>query len=137
MRTCSSPLVRLTAALALLTSLGGCLATQSGVALPEISKAREALREAEEAGAADEPSAQIYVALAQEHLQRASGRLAQGDRDGAVGLARRAEADAEVALLTVRDASLRDAVQRTVGDTSLLSDQAAKIDLAARKGAER
>ena len=136
MWTYLSRLERCMALVGLSALLGGC-ASLGGSALPEMGRARTALRAAEEAGASAEPAAQMYVALAQEHLERASGRLAVGDRAGAVGLARRAELDAEVALLAARDAGLRDAVHRTLGDTGQISDEAARINEVARRRAGR
>lgn len=113
--------------------LGGCAAFHAGAPPPEIERARAVIQAADDEGAAVEPSAHVHLALARATLDRAARCLARGDRDGAAGLARRAEADAAVALLAAREATLRDAASRTLDHAALLAEQAARIDLDARR----
>ncbi|HZX00616.1 MAG TPA: DUF4398 domain-containing protein [Bacilli bacterium] len=102
--------------------LFGCAAARSPEPPPELERARTTIRTAETEGAEVERGAQVYLALARDHLAQAERRLAAGDWDGARGLLRRAEADAEVALLVAREATLRDAARRTLEQTSLIAD---------------
>lgn len=106
-----------------LLACAGCAAVRSPAPEPDVARAREAIRAAEAEGAEVERGAQIYLALARDHLAQAQRRLAVGDRDGARGLLQRAQADAEVALMVAREATLRDAARRTLEETNVIADQ--------------
>lgn len=117
-------------------ALCGCAAFRAHPQ-PEIERARAVIQAAEDQGAAVEPAAHVQLALARATLDRAVRRLARGDRDGAAGLARRAEVEAAVALLEAREATLRDAARRTLDHAALLAEQAARIDQATRRSRAR
>ena len=125
------------AALALASLAGGCVSTGAFTPQPELDRARAAVRAAEDEGAATDPSAQVALAFAQHHLDVAARLLARGDRAGAAGLARRAEADAEIARLIAREAALRDAARRTMDQAGLLAAEAARMDRIRRGHAAR
>lgn len=80
------------AALAL-AGLAGCAGTPL-----KTEGSLSAIRAAEEVGAADVPRAALYLQLAKEHLERARALSQQGEREQAVSLLRRSEADAELAV---------------------------------------
>lgn len=117
--------------------LGGCASFRADAPHRELERARAVIQAAEDEGAAVEPSAHVHLALARAALDRAARSLARGDRDGAAGLARRAEADAAVARLEAREAALRDAARRTLDHAALLAEQAARMDLDTRRSRAR
>jgi hypothetical protein len=121
MRT--NPFRRAVALAVLLAALASCAGARPPEPPPELKAARGAIASAEQQGAGVELGAQIYLALAQNHLARAERCLAAGDREGALGLLRRARADAEVAALVAQEAALRDAARRTLDEASLLADE--------------
>ena len=57
------------------------------------------IRAAEEAGAAKVPQASLHLQLAREELENAKGLSAKGEKDKAVSMLSRAEADAELAVV--------------------------------------
>jgi hypothetical protein len=69
------------------------------------------IRAAEEAGAAKVPQASLHLQLAKEELELARGLTAKGDREEAVSMLSRAEADAELAVvLSHGDAEKTEAI---------------------------
>ncbi len=61
------------------------------------------IRAAEEVGAADVPNASLHLQLAKEELERAKGLAVNDEREMADSMLRRAEADAELAVLLSRE----------------------------------
>jgi outer membrane murein-binding lipoprotein Lpp len=57
------------------------------------------IRAAEEAGAAKVPQASLHLQLAREELELAKGLASKGDKEKAVSMLSRAEADAELAVV--------------------------------------
>jgi hypothetical protein len=92
-----------------------------GASFPELTRASRALREAERQGAGADRLAAMHLALARDQLARGRRRLSIGDLEGARWLFLRAEADADVAALVVREAGLRDAARRTLDEVSVLA----------------
>lgn len=71
-----------------------------------------AIRAAEEAGAADVPTASLYLQLAKEQLEKAQVLAANGDRDQAESMLLRAQADGELAIALSRgDADRKEALK--------------------------
>ncbi|HEX2768391.1 MAG TPA: hypothetical protein VHN12_03845 [Geobacteraceae bacterium] len=69
------------------------------------------IRAAEEAGAAKVPQASLHLQLAKEELENAKGLSAKGEKDKAVSMLSRAEADAELAVvLSHEDAEKSEAM---------------------------
>jgi len=70
------------------------------------------IRTAEEAGAAKVPQASLHLQLAKEELELAKGFAAKGDKEKAESMLKRAEADAELAVvLSHEDAEKSEAMQ--------------------------
>jgi pyridoxal biosynthesis lyase PdxS len=57
------------------------------------------IRAAEEAGAAKVPQASLHLQLAREELENAKGLAAKGEKEQAVSMLSRAEADSELAVV--------------------------------------
>lgn len=69
-----------------------------------------AIRAAEEVGAADVPQASLYLQMAKEEVELAKKLSKNGDRERAVSMLHRADADAELAvMLSHSDAELQEA----------------------------
>lgn len=64
------------------------------------------MRAAEEAGAKDEPKAELHLKKAGEHLEKAKALAAKED-EGAAMVARRAAADADLALALAQERAAR------------------------------
>ncbi len=60
------------------------------------------IRAAEEAGAAKVPQASLHLQLAKEELELAKGLATKGEKEKAVSMLSRAEADAELAVVLSR-----------------------------------
>lgn len=70
------------------------------------------IRTAEEAGAAKVPQASLHLQLAKEELELAKGLAARGEKEKAESMLKRAEADAELAVvLSHEDAEKSEAKQ--------------------------
>lgn len=70
------------------------------------------IRTAEEAGAAKVPQASLHLQLAKEELELAKGLAARGEKEKAESMLKRAEADAELAVvLSHEDAEKSEARQ--------------------------
>lgn len=67
------------------------------------------IRAAEEAGAAKVPQASLHLQLAKEELELAKDLAAKGDKDKAVSMLSRAEADAELAVVLSHEDTERSA----------------------------
>ncbi|WP_437735413.1 DUF4398 domain-containing protein [Sorangium sp. So ce1335] len=102
--------------------LAGCAAFRSPAPPPELDRARAAIHAAEREGASADRRAAMHLALARSELAQARRRLSVGDLEGARWLLRRAEVDAELAALLVREAGLRDAAGRTLDQASTLAE---------------
>ncbi|MGK3990711.1 DUF4398 domain-containing protein [Sorangium sp. So ce136] len=102
--------------------LAGCAAFRPPPAPPELARARAAIRGAEREGASADRRAAMHLALARSELAQARRRLSVGDQEGARWLLRRAEVDAELSTLVVREAGLRDAASRTLDQASTLAE---------------
>lgn len=71
-----------------------------------------AIRAAEEVGASKVPAASLYLQLAKEGLEHASGLAAKGEKEQAESMLTRAQADAELAVALSRgDADKAEATQ--------------------------
>lgn len=114
-------------------SLGtGCAALWSPEARADLGPARAALRAAEEVRAEEEPIAALHVGLARGELANAERLAAIGEHRDAEAWAARAQIDAELAVLTARAASVRDAGRRTLEEAAAIGGQ---IDAMADGGA--
>lgn len=100
--------------------LAGCAAIRPSPAPSELSRALSAIHEAERGGASADRLASLHLSLARSELAQAERRLSIGDVEGARWLLRRAEADAELSSLLVREAALRDAARRTLDEVNAL-----------------
>ncbi|WP_437969121.1 DUF4398 domain-containing protein [Sorangium sp. So ce260] len=104
--------------------LAGCAAIRAPAPPPELARTEAAIRGAAREGAGADRRAAMHLALARSELAQARRRLSVGDREGARWLLRRAEVDAELSTLIVREAGLRDAAGRTLDQASPLADRA-------------
>ena len=77
-------------------AIAGCASDQSFNKSSEASKS--SIRAAEEVGAAKVPSAALYLQLAKEELENARALAAEGKKEQAASMLKRAEADAELAV---------------------------------------
>lgn len=99
--------------------LAGCAAIRPSPAPSELSRALSAIREAERGGASADRLAALHLSLARSELAQAERLLSIGDVEGARWLLLRAEADAELSSLLVREAALRDAARRTLDEANV------------------
>ncbi|WP_437578675.1 DUF4398 domain-containing protein [Sorangium sp. So ce887] len=104
--------------------LAGCAAIRPPASPPELARAEAAIGEAEREGASADRRAAMHLALARSELAQARRRMSVGDREGARWLLRRAEVDAELSTLIVREAGLRDAADRTLDQASTIAERA-------------
>ena len=72
------------------------------------------IRAAEEVGAADVPNASLHLQLAKEELARAKGLAVNDEREMADSMLRRAEADAELAVLLSREDAEKEEAKAAV-----------------------
>lgn len=81
----------------LAAAIAGCSA--SGPTFKESAEpSKSSIRAAEEVGAAKVPSAALYLQLAKEGLENARALAAEGKKEQAASMLKRAEADAELAV---------------------------------------
>lgn len=85
-----------------ITVTTGC-ASNSNQGRPPTEASAAGIRVAEEAGASEIPQAALHLQLAKEQLGRAKKLLAKGQKERAVSLLMRAEADAELAIALSRE----------------------------------
>ncbi|WP_437572059.1 DUF4398 domain-containing protein [Sorangium sp. So ce542] len=104
--------------------LAGCAALRPPAPPPELARAEAAIRGAAQEGAGADRRAAMHLALARSELAQARRRLSVGDQEAARWLLRRAEVDAELSTLIVREAGLRDAAGRTLDQASTLAEGA-------------
>jgi hypothetical protein len=76
-----------------------------------MADAESAHRSALELGAANQPSAQLHVKLAEDQMTLAKSHIADGDNRGADSLLIRSKADSELALALAREQNASVAVQ--------------------------
>jgi hypothetical protein len=89
----------------------GCAASMP-VPTQQLADAEAAERSASELGAANQPDAQLHLTLAREQLTLAGTAVKNGDNVRADALARRAKADAELAIALTRDQSAKTGAQK-------------------------
>jgi hypothetical protein len=110
---------RVLAVLVGLGALAGCGGVQTRPT--ELVRVERSLELAEDFGAQEEPAAQRYLLLARENFRRAERWSRLGDSENARRWASRAQADADMAVLITREASVREAAQRSADEASFLS----------------
>ena len=79
-----------------------------------LASSEGAIRSASELGAAQTPSAALYLKLAQDNVAQAQRLIKDGDNQRADYVLMRAEADAELALALTRETSTRTAAEQVV-----------------------
>jgi len=72
------------------------------------------IRAAEEAGATEVPQASLHLQLAKEELELAKGLAAKDEKEQAVSMLQRAQADAELAVLLSREDTEKSEAQAAV-----------------------
>jgi hypothetical protein len=102
--------MRLTALVGAL-ALVGCASTSPPLA--DVVRAHEAVQVAEDAAAATSPLAAQYLMLAKDELARAEQLAERDQTPDAQRWARRAHADADLAILAAREADVRAELERT------------------------
>jgi hypothetical protein len=99
----------------LLLGLAGCAAGPQVVVPPEqLVKSEVTIRQAEEAGAKQVPSAAQHLQWAHEQTTEARRLLEKNQRDQAALYLQRAEADAQLALALAREAPARAEADRVL-----------------------
>lgn len=97
-----------TASIAFLAACGG-----STLPPPQSVEAKTSISAAEAVGAQNEPKAALHLKLAKDQTTQAEALLRNGDDDEARLLLEQAKADAELALVLTREATLRARVQQS------------------------
>ena len=89
------------------------LACGASVPLPtqRMADAQSAHRAAEELGAAQHPTAQLHLKLAEDQMDKAKQLMSQGDNERASSLLVRSKADSELALALAREQKARTELQ--------------------------
>lgn len=82
-----------------IVSMAGCASTPA----LRTESSTSSIRAAEEVGAREVPRAAFHLQLAKEELARAQDLSERGDEERAASLLRRAEADAELAILLSKE----------------------------------
>jgi len=85
------------------TALAAVMAAGCATAPLRTEASTSGIRAAEEVGAAKVPQASLHLQLAKEELSQAKGLSARGEKDMAVSMLLRAEADAELAVALSRE----------------------------------
>ena len=94
-------------------AIAGCAA--SGPTFKESSEpSKSSIRAAEEVGAAKVPSASFYLQLAKEKLENARALAAEGKKEEAASMLKRAEADAELAITLSHEQAERTEAAKAV-----------------------
>lgn len=83
-----------------------------------LADAESAHRSALELGAANQPSAQLHVKLAEEQMTKAKGLMSDGDNKEADSLLIRSRADSELALALAREQSANVGVQQAAAQST-------------------
>ena len=97
----------------LAAAIAGCAA--SGPTFKESSEpSKSSIRAAEEVGAAKVPSASFYLQLAKEKLENARALAAEGKKEEAASMLKRAEADAELAITLSHEQAERTEAAKAV-----------------------
>ena len=84
-----------------------------------LGRTEGAVRSAQEAGAASEPSGALHLKLAQENLTRAKAAVQDGDNERAIYLLMRAEADAELARSLNDEAKAKRTAQQAINQLEM------------------
>jgi hypothetical protein len=107
-----------------LTALGGVLVligcASAGSPIVEVAHAAEIVRAAEDVAMGTSPLASQYLTLARDELQRAQQLAERDEVVDARRWARRAHADADLAILAAREAHVRGALERTQSEIDQL-----------------
>jgi hypothetical protein len=88
----------------------GCEASYAAPA-QHLADAQSAERSAAELGAANQPKAQLHLALAHEQIEAAKGAIRDGNNEGADRLLARARSDAELAIALTREEGAKAGAQ--------------------------
>jgi hypothetical protein len=97
----------------LAAAIAGCAA--SGPTFKESSEpSKSSIRAAEEVGATKVPSASLYLQLAKEELENARALAAEGKKEQAASMLKRAEADAELAVTLSHEQAERTEATKAV-----------------------
>jgi hypothetical protein len=96
----------------LLVGLTGCAGVQRVVPTEELVDSEVSIRQAQEAGAEQLPTAEQHLRWAREQTSEARTLLEHNQRAQAALYLRRAEADAELALALAREAPARAEAER-------------------------
>lgn len=91
----------------LLLGLAGCATSAQRVPTEQLVDSEVTIRQAEEAGAAQQPDAAQHLQWAKQQTREARKLLEKNKREQAALSLRRAEADAELALALAREAPAR------------------------------
>jgi hypothetical protein len=83
-----------------------------------MADAESAHRSALELGAANQPSAQLHVKLAEEQMAQAKTLISEGDNKGADSLLIRSKADSELALALAREQGANVEVQKATAQSN-------------------
>ena len=83
-----------------------------------LADAQAAERSAAELGAANQPKAQLHLALAREQMGQASVAMKDGDNGRADALLLRARSDAELAIALTRDQSAKTDAQKATDQSN-------------------
>jgi hypothetical protein len=107
----------------LLSALGmGCAATQ--VPSEQLTQSKAAIRAAEEVGAPSQPAAALHLKLARDQVTAAESLIREGDTEQAQMMLRRAELDAELAVVLTREERLRAEASEAVRRVQELKQKA-------------
>ncbi len=91
-----------------------------------LAQAESGARAAHELGAANEPTAALYLKMANDQLSEARKLMAAGENERADSVLQRAMADAELSLQLAKEAKARGAAQAVGASISTLMDEAAQ-----------
>lgn len=90
---------------------------------PRTEASTSGIRAAEEVGAAKVPKASLHLQLAREELQHAKLLAAKGEKEKASSLLRRAEVDAELAVVLSREDAEKTQAQAAIERVRVLRQE--------------
>lgn len=118
----NAPLLRIT--------LPALLAASACASFPapseRLAQAESGARAAHELGASSEPTAALYLKMANDQLSEARKLMAAGENERADAVLSRAMADAELSLQLAKEAKARGAAQAVGASISTLIDESAQ-----------
>ena len=91
-----------------------------------LAQAESGARAAQELGAANEPTASLYLKMANDQLGEARKLMAAGENERADAVLQRAMADAELSLQLAKEAKAKNAAQSVGAAISTLIDERAQ-----------